>query len=44
MNSKLEKDNPMPYIEHPEGGIVFVVVILILAIFATWDYYKKDKE
>jgi len=33
----------MPYIEHPEGGIVFVVVILILAIFATLDHYKNNK-
>jgi hypothetical protein len=33
----------MPYIEKPEGGIVFVVAILVMAIFATWDYYKKNK-
>lgn len=33
----------MPYIEHPEGGIVFVVAILAMAIFATWDYYNKNK-
>jgi hypothetical protein len=34
----------MPYIERPEGGIVFVVAIMIMAIFVTVDYYKKRKE
>ena len=33
----------MPYIEHPEGGIVFVVAILIMAIFATLFPEKEDK-
>lgn len=34
----------MPYIEHPEGGILFVAVILVLAIFATFDYYNKNNQ
>lgn len=34
----------MPYIENPEGGIVFVLAILVMAIFATIDYYSKHKK
>jgi hypothetical protein len=34
----------MPYIEHPEGGIVFVVAIFFLVLFVTIDYYKKNKK
>ncbi len=33
----------MPYIENPQGGIVFVVSILFLVIFVTIDYYRKNK-
>lgn len=34
----------MPYIEHPEGGIVFVVAIFIVVFFEAWKYYRKRKE
>jgi hypothetical protein len=33
----------MPYIQNQESGIVFVVIILLLTIFATLFPEKDDK-
>jgi len=34
----------MPYIQNPESGIAFVIIILILAIFATLFPERDDKK